>query len=147
MRVVAQRVQQASVEVDKEVVGRIRQGLCLLVGFGQDDSGDELEPMANRIVNLRIFPDETTGRFHRSLLDVSGSILAVPQFTLYADTSKGRRPEFFSALLPSKAAPLFERFVAALSDAGAPQVATGIFGAHMNVTLTNDGPVTILLES
>jgi D-tyrosyl-tRNA(Tyr) deacylase len=117
----------------------------LLVGFGKDDSPDVLQPMAEKIATMRIFHDEN-GRFDASVIDSKGGILAVPQFTLYADTTKGRRPEFFQALAPQGAAHLFVQFKDALRQAGASEVESGVFGAHMEVELVNDGPVTITLE-
>lgn len=146
MKVLLQRVSRALVSVGDETISEIGPGLCLLVGLGAEDDQSKLAPMANKIANLRIFPDEK-GRFHFSVLDTKGSALVVPQFTLYADTSHGRRPEFFSALAPDKAAPLVEQFAKALRTAGVAQVGAGRFGAHMQVSLTNDGPVTIMLES
>ncbi|MBX7138908.1 MAG: D-tyrosyl-tRNA(Tyr) deacylase [Oligoflexia bacterium] len=146
MKIVLQRVNEASVTVEGRITGAIRHGLLLLVGFGLTDDEAKLRPVADKLVNLRIFPDER-GRFHHSLAEVGGAILAVPQFTLFADLSKGgRRPEFFGALEPAKAAPLFDRFVETLKQVGVAQVETGIFGADMKVRLENDGPVTIPLE-
>ena len=145
MRVILQRVSRASVSVNGEVVGEIGAGLLLLVGFGQGDSEDLLKPLAEKIVSMRVFSNDE-GRFDRSLLDAGGEVLAVSQFTLYADTSKGRRPEFFQALKPAEAESLFQKFLAALRTAGATRVASGTFGAHMLVESVNDGPVTISLE-
>ena len=145
MRVILQRVQSASVKVDNAVVGEIGQGLLLLVGFGQGDSESCIAGMVEKIATMRIFPNEQ-GRFDRSGLDVGGEILAVSQFTLYADTSKGRRPEFFQALNPQEADALFQKFLAALGASGVVKVASGVFGAHMLVESINDGPVTITLE-
>lgn len=146
MRVVLQRVSHALVKVDGAVVGRIGQGLLLLVGFGKGDDEQVLSPMVHKLAHLRVFPDER-GRFHYSVLEIGGGILAVPQFTLFADTSKGRRPEFFNALEPERASQLFDQFVALLREHNVALVQTGIFGAHMQVALENDGPVTILLEN
>ena len=150
MRIVAQRVNSASVAVEGERVGEISLGLLLLVGFGKEsDSGDDIEKKlsnaAERVAHLRIFPDDA-GRFHRSLIDVGGAVLAVPQFTLYGDTSRGRRPDFFGALEPEKAFQHFEAFVSELRKRGIARVETGRFGAHMKVQLENDGPVTIILD-
>jgi D-tyrosyl-tRNA(Tyr) deacylase len=117
----------------------------LLVGFGKDDDTRVLQPVADKIATMRIFSDER-GRFDASVLDTNGAILAVPQFTLYADTAKGRRPEFFQALAPEPATQLFTEFKAALRRAGVSQVESGVFGANMEVELVNDGPVTISLE-
>lgn len=145
MRVILQRVRRAAVRVAGEVVGNIDHGFMLLVGFGADDTAAVVQPMAEKIVHMRVFSNDQ-GRFDKSLLDVHGAILAVPQFTLYADTAKGRRPEFFQAMAPPSAAPLFDLFVESLRSLKVNHVATGIFGAHMEVELINDGPVTISLE-
>lgn len=145
MKVILQRVNQASVTVADKVVGDIGRGLLLLVGFKEGDDDSKLWPMAEKLRNLRVFPDEAQ-RFHLSLLDISGEVLVVPQFTLYADTSKGRRPDFFSALKPELAEALFHAFSAELRRLGIKRVAEGVFGAHMQVRLENDGPVTIILE-
>lgn len=148
MKIVLQRVRRASVEVDGAIVGSIDAGLLLLVGFGEGDSTELLRPMAEKVANLRVFPDEKgTGRFDRSVLTVGGEVLVVPQFTLFADTSKGRRPEFFGALKPELARPLVGEFCKALREVGITKIAQGEFGAHMIVSLENDGPVTILLDS
>ena len=146
MKITLQRVSSASVSVAGTMTGAIQLGLLLLCGFAEDDQEACLKPMADKIANLRIFPDEQ-GKFHFSLLDVQGDALAVPQFTLFADTSKGRRPEFFKAMKPPKAEVYFHTFAECLSAAGIKRVEKGIFGAHMEVSLVNDGPVTINLES
>lgn len=146
MRVVFQRVRRASVRVDAETVGTIDRGALLLVGIGVGDGEAELGWMARKVAGLRVFPDEE-GRMNRSLLDVGGAVLAVSQFTLYGDCRKGRRPSFVAAEDPALAAPLHERFVARLREEGVPSVETGVFGAHMEVELVNDGPVTLLLET
>ncbi len=145
MKVLLQRVSNASVSVDGESIAQIGEGLLLLVGIAREDTESVLKPMAEKISTLRIFPDEK-GRFHHSLLDIGGAVLAVPQFTLFADTNKGRRPEFFAAAPPDAASKMFDSFAAELSAAGIEQVRTGVFGAHMKVELLNDGPVTIMLE-
>lgn len=145
MKVVIQRVKEASVRVNTEVVGEIGRGLVLLIGFGRNDTEECIDPMVEKIVAMRIFPNDE-GRFDRSVVQVEGSILAISQFTLYADTSKGRRPEFFGALEPSAARALFEKTVAALKASSVKHVATGVFGAMMEVSLINEGPVTITLE-
>ncbi len=146
MKIVIQRVSNASVVVENKVVGAISPGLMLLVGFGKVDTKEKLPAMAEKVANLRIFPDEK-GRFHYSLLEIKGEILLVPQFTLYADCSKGRRPEFFNALEPQAATELFDLFVEEFKKLAIPKVQTGVFGAEMHVSLLNHGPVTILLES
>jgi D-tyrosyl-tRNA(Tyr) deacylase len=145
MRAVIQRVTSASVAVDNQVVGAIGPGLLILLGIGAGDGPAEAELLAEKIANLRIFADDQ-GRFNRSLLDIGGEVLVVSQFTLYADTRRGRRPSFSHAALPEVAEPLVNSFVEALREKGAP-VVTGLFGAHMQVALQNNGPVTILLDS
>jgi len=145
MRAVVQRVTQASVTVEGEVVGQIGGGLCALVGVGQRDSERECLLLADKLLQLRIFDDES-GKLNRSLLDVSGQLLAVSQFTLYGDVSKGRRPSFGAAMEPVQAAALFERFCEACRGRGV-EVATGRFRTHMSVSLVNDGPVTLILDT
>jgi D-tyrosyl-tRNA(Tyr) deacylase len=145
MRAVIQRVSKASVTVDGQVVGKIGRGLLILLGIGAGDNQADLAILADKLVNLRIFPDEG-GRFDRSVLDIGGEVLVVSQFTLYADTRRGRRPSFSDAAPPEIAAPLVEAFAAALRDRGLT-VASGVFGAHMYVDLQNDGPVTVVLDS
>jgi len=146
MRVLIQRVNHASVSVAGRTVGAIKQGLLLLVGFGQNDTATKLKPMAEKIANLRIFSNEER-KFDLSLLDIKGRALLIPQFTLYADTSKGRRPDFTASLQPEAARQLFNEFVAVFSATiGLNRVEKGEFGAYMQVELQNDGPVTILLE-
>ena len=145
MKVVLQRVNSASVVVEGECVGKIPKGLLLLVGFGEESSEQSLRKMVEKISNLRIFPDEK-GRFDRSVIDINGGVLLVPQFTLYGDTSKGRRPEFFKALEPKKATELFDQVVEEFKKITQLEtVQTGIFGADMKVSLENDGPVTLIL--
>ncbi len=145
MRAVVQRVQQASVEVNGEVVARIDQGLLVLLGVGDGDTPDDSQYLANKIAHLRIFSDED-GKMNRSVQDVGGSILAVSQFTLYGDCRRGRRPSFSSAASPEQADDLYEMFVEKLRVEGL-HVVTGVFQAHMEVALVNDGPVTMLLSS
>jgi D-tyrosyl-tRNA(Tyr) deacylase len=140
-----QRVSHASVTVNDTIVGQIGQGLLILLGIGQDDSIVQAKALADKIVNLRIFEDEA-GKMNRSLLDIHGEILAVSQFTLYADCQRGRRPSFTNAAPPSKAEPLFEQFKSLLTGYGLT-VASGIFGADMQVDLRNNGPVTIMLDT
>ena len=144
MRIVLQRVSRASVSVDGAMVGAIDHGLLLLIGIAPDDTDLDLTKTADKICNLRIFEDEA-GKMNRSLLEASGRILAVSQFTLYGNTAKGRRPSFVGAAPPDIAEPLFDAFVAALRARGV-EVKTGRFGAKMAVELTNDGPVTLVLE-
>lgn len=145
MRVVVQRVHRGAVEVDGNRIGEIDAGLVLLVGVTHGDTEDDADWLADKVAGLRIFENEA-GRFDLSLRDVGGSALVVPQFTLYADTSKGRRPSFTDAAPPEIAEPLIDYFVQALRDQGLP-VETGRFGAYMQVHIQNDGPVTILLDS
>ncbi len=145
MRALIQRVTQASVTVDDEIVGAIDRGLLILLGVGDQDSEAEAAQLADKIVNLRIFSDDA-GKFNLSLLDVRGAVLVVSQFTLFADTRKGRRPSFAHAAPPERAAPLVDYFCALLRDRGVV-VATGRFGAAMQVALVNDGPVTIWLDT
>ena len=145
MRALLQRVSRASVTVDEQVVGKIGQGLLVLLGVGRDDSEVHVKALADKIVYLRIFGDDE-GKMNRSLLDIGGEVLVVSQFTLYADTRRGRRPSFTDAAPPSIAEPLVERFKDAIAAYGLT-VADGIFGAYMQVELLNDGPVTIWLDS
>jgi D-aminoacyl-tRNA deacylase len=145
MRALIQRVTSASVVVENETVGTIERGLLVLLGVGQDDGAAEAELLAEKIANLRIFSDPD-GKFNLSLLDVGGAALVVSQFTLFADTRKGRRPSFIHAAAPDHAAPLVERFGDLLRERGV-RVATGRFGAAMQVQLVNDGPVTIWLDT
>lgn len=144
MRVVLQRVSRGAVRVDGETIASIGHGIVLLVGFTHADSEHLLARAANKIVDLRIFADEG-GKMNRSLRDSAGEIIAVPQFTLYASTEKGRRPSFAHAALPQDAAKLFSLFVKALRETGVP-VQAGVFGAHMEIDLINDGPVTFVLD-
>ena len=142
MKLVVQRVTDASVEVDDEIVGEISEGLMVLVGFGVDDTTKEADYLAKKLVKLRIFPDEN-GRMNKSVKDVNGKLLLVPQFTLYASTKKNR-PSFHKALNPDKATKLFDYFTNQCRQS--VDVETGEFGAFMKVSLLNNGPVTILLE-
>ena len=145
MRVVLQRVKNASVAVGGERVSEIGEGLLLLVGVARDDGEGEANWLAEKVVGLRIFNDEE-GKMNLGVRDVGGEILAVSQFTLLADTRKGKRPSFIRAALPEEAEPLFDYFCERLRAAGVASVKTGIFGAMMDVALVNDGPVTIVLE-
>jgi D-tyrosyl-tRNA(Tyr) deacylase len=146
MRAVIQRVCEASVAVDGEVVGSCGRGFAILLGVASDDDESAAERLAGKIARLRIFENQD-GRFDRSLLDVGGEALAVSQFTLIADSrrQKGTRPDFSKAARPEVAEPLYEHFLQSLRDLGVP-VQTGVFGARMEVSLVNDGPVTIILE-
>ncbi len=145
MRAVVQRVNRARVVVDGKVTGEIEAGLAVLVAVGRADEAATAASMAERIVNLRVFADEQ-GKMNRSLLDTGGAILAISQFTLYGDARGQRRPSFLQAAPPELGKSLYEEFVRALRALGV-RVETGVFQAHMSVELTNDGPVTILLDS
>ena len=145
MRAVVQRVRDCSVDVSSERVGAIESGLLVYAGFESGDGEGDLRYMAEKILNLRIFADGE-GKMNLSLLDVGEEILVVSQFTLHADTRKGRRPSYGRAAAPAAAEPLYERFLGELA-AGGLQPQRGRFGAHMMVSYTNDGPVTILLDS
>jgi D-aminoacyl-tRNA deacylase len=144
VRVLIQRVSRAEVRVEGEVVGSIGRGHVLLVGFTPGDGDEEIDWMADKVVGLRVFPDDE-GKMNRSLDEVGGALLVVSQFTLYGDVSKGRRPSFVGAAGPDLAVPLYERFVDVLRER-VPSVETGIFGAMMDVDLVNEGPVTLMLE-
>ncbi len=146
MRAVVQRVARASVTVDGSVVGQVERGLCVLLGAGREDGPEDVAYMVEKIANLRIFSDEQ-GKMNLSVLDVHGGVLVVSQFTLYGDARKGRRPSFVQALAPEAAEQLYLRFVDEIRATGVAPVATGRFGAMMQVELVNDGPVTILLDS
>ena len=144
MRAVCQRVSEARVRVAGAAVGEIGTGLCILLGVAQGDTAADAARLAAKIARLRIFPDDQA-RFDRSVVDVGGSALVVSQFTLLADTTKGNRSSFTDAAPPEEAEPLYERFCEALRELGVP-VQTGVFGARMEVSLVNDGPVTIILD-
>lgn len=145
MRAVLQRVSQATVGINNELVAEIQQGLLVYLGIEQDDGNLQLDFMANKIPRLRLFSDKE-GKMNLSVQDVGGSILVVSQFTLCADLTKGNRPSFNPAATPERAITLYERFVEKLREQDI-EVATGIFGASMQVSYTNDGPVTIILDS
>ncbi|MDV2685924.1 D-aminoacyl-tRNA deacylase [Alkalihalophilus sp. As8PL] len=145
MRVVLQRSKEASVTVDEEVVGKIDAGLVLLVGITHEDTNEDMEYVADKVINLRIFEDEE-GKMNHSLLDVGKDILSISQFTLYGDCKKGRRPNFMNAAKPDIANERYEYFNQVLRDKGI-HVETGTFGAMMDVSLINDGPVTLIVES
>lgn len=145
MKVVLQRAKHAEVTVDSEVKGTIDNGLMLLVGVTHDDTEKDADYLAEKIVNLRIFEDENE-KMNLSLKDIGGSILSISQFTLYGDTKKGRRPNFMEAAKPDHAITMYEYFNNKLKNSGV-HVETGVFGAMMDVTFTNDGPVTLILDS
>lgn len=145
MRIVIQRVSEAEVKIDGKTTGKAGKGLLLLVGFAIDDSIADIEYLVEKVLNLRIFEDEK-GKMNISVLDINGDILSVSQFTLYGDIRKGRRPSFTQAAEPEKANSFYEIFNEKLKESGL-NVETGIFGGDMKVSLLNDGPVTILLDS
>ena len=145
MRALVQRVSRAAVHVDGDLVSEVGHGLLVLLGVRTDDTDEQAKWTAEKIANLRIFPD-AEGQMNRSVTDIGGEVLVVSQFTLYADTRRGRRPSFVDAARPEQAEPLVERVVEGLRSAGIT-TGTGVFGAHMDVELTNDGPVTVLLDT
>ena len=145
MKIVVQRVSQASVKVSREIVGEISKGLLLLVGIEENDEKEDAEWLSKKILDLRIFSDEE-GKMNRSVKDINGEILCVSQFTLIADYKKGNRPSFIKAARPEKAVPLFEYFKDLIKKSGL-KTESGIFGADMKVSLLNDGPVTIVMDS
>lgn len=144
MRIVVQRVSSSKVTVDGQITGQIGPGLMLLIGIAPEDDETTLAWMAEKCINLRIFEDDE-GKMNRSLLEIGGAILAISQFTLYGNCQKGRRPSFIEAAPPEIAEPLYERFVELLRGHRVI-VETGVFGAHMDVEIHNDGPVTLILE-
>ena len=146
MRAVIQRVSSASVTVDGQVTGEITKGLLILLGVAPNDGEKECQWLASKLVNLRIFSD-LEGKMNDSLLDCGGDALVVSQFTLYGDTRKGRRPSFIGAAHPSIANPMYERFCDVLQAQGVKRVERGVFGAHMDVRLLNDGPVTLIVDT
>ena len=145
MKIVVQRVSQASVKIGREIVGEISKGLLLLVGIEENDEKEDAEWLAKKVLDLRIFSDEE-GKMNRSVKDIYGEILCVSQFTLIADYKKGNRPSFINAAKPEKAVPLFEYFKGLIKSSGL-KTESGIFGADMKVSLLNDGPVTIVMDS
>ena len=146
MRAVIQRVSQASCTVDGNITGQITTGLLILLGIEDADTDDDLQWLAQKICGLRIFSDEN-GLMNKALADVGGKILLISQFTLFAQTKKGNRPSFIRAARPEKAIPLYEKMIVKLEELTGQKVATGIFGADMKVSLINDGPVTIIMNT
>lgn len=144
MKIVIQRVKRAQVVIDEEVVGSIKQGLLLLVGVGPEDKQEDIDYAVRKITNMRIFSDDM-GKMNLSVQDIKGSILSVSQFTLFADTKKGNRPAFTGAAKPDMAEEMYHTFNQALANV--VPVETGVFGADMEVSFVNDGPVTIILDT
>jgi len=145
MRAVIQRVSRAAVRVDRQTVGEIARGLLVLLGIGKPDTGDATNWMINKLLTLRIFPDDA-GKMNRSVIDIAGGILVVSQFTLYGDVQKGTRPSFTDAMPPAEAEKFYDEFMKKLRAATSLPIAEGRFAAIMDVELVNDGPVTIILE-
>lgn len=145
MKAVIQRVAKANVQIDQQIVGEIQQGFVVLLGIHEEDQMSDVDYLVRKISQMRIFSDEA-GKMNRSIQDVKGAILSISQFTLYADTKKGNRPSFIKAARPEKAIPLYEAFNQKLAAEGI-SVATGEFGADMQVSLINDGPVTITIDT
>lgn len=145
MKLVIQRVKNAKVEVENKVVGEIDKGFMVLLGVKKGDTTKEADYLARKLCNLRVFEDENE-KMNLSLKDVNGELLIVSQFTLYGDAKEGNRPSFIEAELPEKANELYEYFMEKCKENGIEKVKNGVFGAHMDVSLTNDGPVTILIE-
>lgn len=146
MRVVIQRVLEASVKVEGKIVSEIKTGILVLLGIEANDSKEDIDWLTKKVVQLRIFPNES-GNMNQSVLDIDGGVIVVSQFTLYASTKKGNRPSFINAAKPDIAVPLYEDFVKTLEGKLSKKVGTGIFGADMKVSLINDGPVTICIDS
>lgn len=144
MKIVLQRVQSASVEVDNQIVGQIQHGYLLLIGVGSEDTEETIAAAANQVLKLRLLAD-ANGKMGVNIIDGGGEILAVSQFTLYADFSKGNRPSFHHAATPEVARPLFSKFISELEKGLGRKIAQGVFGADMKVALCNDGPVTVIL--
>jgi len=145
MKIVVQRVSSSSVEVEGSITGSVSRGVMLLVGIHESDTKETIDWCCNKVVTLRIFEDDE-GKMNRSVADIGGGILVVPQFTLYGDASKGTRPSYISAAPPDIAEPLFDSMVNRFKETFDGPVETGVFGAMMKISLVNDGPVTILLE-
>lgn len=146
MRVVIQRVSQASVEIDRQITASIQHGILILLGIEETDHQEDIDWLCGKIIRLRIFPDANQV-MNLSVTDIGGALLVVSQFTLHASTRKGNRPAYIKAARPETAIPLYEKFVATLKSASGLSVKTGTFGAMMNISLVNDGPVTIIIDS
>ena len=146
MRVVVQRVSESNVKVSGEVTGKISKGFMVLLSFVDDDTDGDLDWMSNKIINLRIFNDEE-GKMNKSLLDVGGDILLISQFTLHGSTKKGNRPSFIKAAKPEYANQMYEKFIEVLENSLGKKIQTGEFGGDMKVSLINDGPTTIIIDS
>ena len=146
MKIIIQRVKQASVSVDNKTISKIDKGLLILLGIGNEDTFEDIQWLCNKIANLRIFPD-VNEVMNLSLKDVNGEAIVVSQFTLFASTKKGNRPSYIKAARPQIAIPLYEQFVSHLEEVLNKKVGTGIFGADMQISLINDGPVTISIDS
>jgi len=146
MRIVIQRVQSANVSINKNVFSAIEKGLLILVGIEEADTAEDIDWLCKKIIDLRIFADEA-GKMNLSVKEIGGDILVISQFTLHASTKKGNRPSYIKAAKPEVAIPLYENFIAALSGLFQNPVKTGVFGADMQVSLVNDGPVTICIDS
>ena len=146
MRILIQRVKKASVTVDNELISLIDKGLLVFVGIGEDDSEEDIQWLAKKIANIRLFDDEN-GVMNKSVTDIDGEVLAVSQFTLMASTKKGNRPSYIKAAKPDVAIPLYEKFLLKVEEQAGTKPARGIFGADMKVSLLNDGPVTIIVDS
>jgi D-tyrosyl-tRNA(Tyr) deacylase len=146
MRAVLQRVSEASCMVDGKITGEIKTGFLVLLGIENDDIDDDLNWLANKIVNMRVFGDEND-LMNKALADVDGDILLISQFTLFAQTKKGNRPSFIRAAKPDKAIPMYEQMIKVLENLTGKKIATGIFGADMKISLVNDGPVTIIIDT
>lgn len=146
MRVVVQRVSEANVTVDGQVIGAIQEGLMVLLGIQNEDNTEDIQWMANKLVQMRIF-DDAEGVMNLSVQDIGGSILLISQFTLYAATKKGNRPSYIAAAKPEIAIPIYEQMIVALNKELGKPIATGQFGADMKVSLLNNGPVTIIIDS
>lgn len=146
MRAVIQRVQKASVEIDHEIKGKINKGLLILLGIEDADSSEDIEWLSGKISRLRVFDDEN-GVMNHSVMDADGEILLISQFTLHASTKKGNRPSYLRASKPELAIPLYEKFICQLEKDSEKKIVTGVFGADMKVSLINDGPVTIIIDT